>query len=89
MAEVGVAEVSEGAARHGGAVPARAVQDDRGVLVGELLVDLQLEEAPRDVDRAGEMAGSPLVAFPHVDQGQGLVAPDHVAHLLELERLDL
>ena len=63
----GVAELLHRLDRERGAHTAGAVDDDRGVLVGELVLDLGLEVAARDVDRAGDRALLVLVGFADVE----------------------
>ena len=54
--------------RERGAGATGAVDDDRRVAVGELVLDLALEEAAGDVDRARDHPGVVLVLLAHVEE---------------------
>ena len=65
--DVGVAEVLEGLGGEGGADAAGAVDDDRRVVVGQAALDLALQVAPGDVERARQGALVVLVGLPDVE----------------------
>src|SRR5690606_6697186 len=71
--DVGVAEVGQRLGGERGARAGRAVDDDALVAVGDRAVDAGLEVAARDVRRAGQVAGVPLLGLAHVEQGDALV----------------
>ena len=66
--DVGVAELLERLGRERRAGAARAVDDDRRVLVGELGLDLALEVAAGDEHRAGDRALLVLVLLADVEE---------------------
>ena len=72
--DVGVAEVLQRLGRERRAVAAGAVDDDRRVAVGELVLGLGLEVAPGDEHRAGDHSLLELVLLAHVEEG-GVVEP--------------
>ena len=65
--DVGVAELLQGLGGEGRAHAAGAVDDDGGVVVGDLALDLALEVAAGDVEGAGQGALVVLVGLPDVE----------------------
>jgi hypothetical protein len=69
---VGVAELGQCLGRERAARAAGAVQNDLGVLVGQLLLGLHLEVRPGDVDRTRDEPRAKFVLLAHVHQREGL-----------------
>ncbi len=79
---VGVAHVLQVLGRQGRAEAAAAIEDDRGVRVGDRLFDIPLDDSLAQMDRAGEMARLPLAVFADVDQVKRLTAVEPAFHVL-------
>src|SRR6266542_3761715 len=73
-AHVAVPHALEVLARQHAAVAAAAVAHDRGRAVGEVLLDVALDHALAEVERAGQAPGLPLVLLAHIDQHRALAA---------------
>ena len=69
--DVGVAKLLEGAGGEQRAHPACAVQGDRGIALGNRILDAGLDESLAQVHRAGDVALVELTAFANVDEGAG------------------
>jgi len=67
--DVGVAELLQRLGGERGTGAACAVDDDRGVVVRDLVLDLALEVAAGDEDRTGDHALLELVELAHVQEG--------------------
>ena len=70
-ANVAVAELVQGTSGQQGPGPACAVQRDRGVLVGDSVLDLDLDEALAEMERSGDVALLELAALAHIDESSG------------------
>ena len=68
------------------AVAGGAVQDDVLGAVGDRALDPRLEIALRDVLRAGDVAGGPLLGLAHVDHDRAVV--QLLAHLARIDFID-
>ncbi len=66
--DVLVAQLAEGPRRQGRPGAARAIQDDLRRLLGDLLLDAQLQEAAGNPAGAGDEPLHPLVLLAHVDE---------------------
>ena len=65
---IAIAHFLEGLSGERRAHPTRAHDHHRGILVGQAVLHVGLEIAPRDVDRAGHCPLLKLVGLPHVKQ---------------------
>jgi hypothetical protein len=86
---VGIAEILERLGRERAPHAARAVDDDVRVLVGEPLLGLHLEEAPRHVHGPRDEALAHLVLLSHVDDDVRLARLDAPLDLVERDGADL
>src|SRR3989454_8557785 len=86
--DVLVAEVAERLRSEGGAVPGRAVDDDRAARVGSRALDAGLEVSPGHVHRTGDVALVPLVLLTHVND-ECPAALDELARTSRVNLVDL
>src|SRR5262249_28767567 len=76
-------ELAEALGRESAARAPGAIKNDFRVLVGELLLGLRLEVAPRQVNRPGDVSGAKLVLLADVDQGERRLALDLLLQVVE------